>query len=186
MCSGVYSQSQFVAFLIVMLLSFRILILWLHLLAAVVWIGGLVFQLLVVRPALRRIPPSMALLRFSVSLEIRFRYMVWPAVGLVLLTGLYNVMNVLYTTALAGGSVPSAFVRLLSLKLPLVVLMIAMQAVQRFFLNPRMAASLTRLPPGTAEPPSDLMKHQRLSHLLNVVIVGVAVVVMLLGLLLYG
>ena len=68
-----------------MLVSFRVLILWLHLLGAVVWIGGLLFQVLVLGPILQRAPVTAERLRFGLSLEVRFRYILWPAVGLVLL-----------------------------------------------------------------------------------------------------
>ena len=169
-----------------MLLSFREFILWLHLLGVVVWVGGLVFQVLVVEGALKR-ASSVAWFRLSMSLEARFRSVLWPAVGLVLLTGLYNVMNLLYATALTGGSVPSRFVHLLSIKLLLVVLMIGMQAVQRFALYPRTVAILARLAPdATADLSSEFLKLRHLSHLLSFLTVSLAVVVMLLGLLLRG
>ncbi|MGQ4809316.1 hypothetical protein NKDENANG_02732 [Candidatus Entotheonellaceae bacterium PAL068K] len=167
-----------------MLVSFRLLILWLHLFGAVVWIGGLVFQLLIVAPALKRAPFAIERYRFGVSLEARFRYVMWPAVGLVLLTGIYNVMNVLYATALAGGSVPPSFVRLLSVKLLLVVLMLALHAMQQFVVHPCLVALLVRLSPEMYELPVELLKRQRLSRLLHLLVVASAIVVMLLGLLL--
>ena len=164
--------------------SFRLLILWLHLLGAVVWIGGLVFQLLVIAPALKRPPLVVERLRFSVSLEARFRYVMWPAVGLVLLTGLYNVMNVLYATILSGGSMPATFLRLLSLKLLLVVLMLILHAVLRFAVHPGMVTVLARLSPDTTALPDELLKRQRLSRLLSLVVLGVGLMVMWLGLML--
>ena len=165
-------------------LSFQIFILWLHLLGVVVWIGGLCFQLLVVPPALKRLPSAVEQLRSSLSLERWFRPVMWTAVGLVLLTGLYNVMNLLYATALAGGRLPSAFVQRLSVKLLLVVLMLLLHAVQRFVVHPRLVTGLTRLPSDALVLPGNLMKLQRLSRSLSCLIVFAALVVMLLGLLL--
>ncbi len=86
------------------ILSFHAFILWLHLLGAMVWVGGLVFLVLVVGPALKRATSVREYLRLSLNLEGRFRAVMWPAVGVVLLTGLFNVINVLYATSLAGGS----------------------------------------------------------------------------------
>ena len=161
---------------------FTIVILWLHVLGAVVWIGGLIFQLLVVAPVLKRGPLTLERLRYSVSLDVRFRYVMWPAVGLVLLTGLYNFINVLYATSLAGGTIPPAFVSILSIKLLLVVLMIVLQAIQRFVVHPRTIALLTRLSSETIDPSIDLPKSLRVSYGLHAFTVGVAVVVILLGL----
>src|SRR5712691_8668709 len=108
----------------------RALVLWLHLLAAIIWIGGVVFQVLVVFPTLARAATSERI-RLALSLEARFRVLVWPVVGLVLFTGLVNLMNVWYATVVTAGSVSPTFVPILSVKLGLVVCMIALQAVQQ-------------------------------------------------------
>jgi uncharacterized membrane protein len=166
-------------------LSFQVFILWLHLLGAMVWIGGLCFQLLVVPAVLRHMPSAVEQLRSWLSFDIRFRPVMWPAAGLVLLTGLYNVMNLLYAT-LAGGSLSSEFVQRLSIKLLLVVLMLLLHAVQRFAVHPRLVTGLIQLPADTLVLPGELVKLQRLSQLLSMLIVAVAVVVLLLGVLLRG
>lgn len=166
--------------------SFRVVILWLHLLAVVVWIGGLVFQSLVLGPALARTPSVRERLRFTAVIAARFRVVIWPAIGLILLTGLYNVMNVFVATTLAGGRLPSAFARLLSLKVFLVVLMIVSQAVQRFALQPRMVAGLARLSPDVTDVPLDLLKVQQQSRLCTLLTLGMAALVIFLGLLLQG
>jgi copper resistance protein D len=167
-------------------MSFQVFILWLHLLGVVVWIGGLCFQLLVVPAVLQHMPSAVEQLRSRLSFDIRFRSVMWSAVGLVLLTGLYNVMNLLYATTLAGGRLPSAFVQRLSIKLLLVVLMLLLHAVQRFVMHPRLVTGLTQLPADTRALPDNLLKLQRLSQLLSMLIVGIAVIVLLLGVLLRG
>jgi uncharacterized membrane protein len=167
-------------------MSFRLLILWLHLLGVVVWIGGLVFRLLVVLPALGRLRSQVEQVRLGLGLDVQFRTVMWPAAGLVLLTGLYNVINVLYATALAGGSVPAAFVRLLSLKLLLVALMLVLLGVERFAIHPRSVVLLTSLSAGVTELPDALRKLRRLSRLLRILVLLVALVVLLLGVLLRG
>src|SRR5262249_17133113 len=123
---------------------FWALILWLHLLAAITWIGGLVFQVLVVFPTLARAAPSAERLRFALSLEARFRVLVWPAVGLVLFTGLVNLMHVWYATVVTAVSVSPTFLPVLSIKLSLVVGMIVLQAVLQVVVQPtRFAAPLS-------------------------------------------
>lgn len=168
------------------MLSFRLFILWLHLLAAVVWIGGLLFYLLVALPALTRLTSARERLRLELSLEARFRSVMWPAVGVVLLTGLYNVMNVFYATAVARGQVPSAFVQILGLKLLLVALMIVVQSVQQFVIRPRRLALLGSFPAEALTLPQPLIKLQRVSQLLYILMVCLAAAVLWCALLLRG
>ena len=165
-------------------MTFRVLILWLHLLAAMIWIGGLFFQLLVVRPTLNRATTVREQVRLGLSLEGRFRVVMWPAVGIVLLTGLYNVMNLLMATTQAGVRLPTAFARILGIKLFLVVLMIGLQAVQQLVLRPRRIAGLQAVLPEAAVLPASLVTLQRLSQVLYLLSVIFAVAVVLLALLL--
>ena len=61
-------------------------ILWLHLLSAVVWVGGLVYQTHVLLPAARRGGAATV-----ADMLRRGRPVTWTAVALVALTGFYNV-----------------------------------------------------------------------------------------------
>lgn len=162
-------------------MSFQAFILWLHLLGAVVWVGGLVFLVLVVSPALKRATSVREHLRLELNLEGRFRAVMWPSAGLVLLTGLYNVMNVLMANSASGVSLPPAFVRTLAIKIGLVVLMVILQAIHQLAIRPRRIAGLKALSPEATEMPTELHKWQRLAHGLWVVIMALAVVVALLG-----
>jgi uncharacterized membrane protein len=165
-------------------MTFRVLILWLHLLAAMIWIGGLFFQLLVVRPTLNRATTVREQVRLGLSLEGRFRVVMWPAVGIVLLTGLYNVMNLLMATTQTGVRLPTAFARILGIKLFLVVLMIGLQAVQQLVLRPRRIAGLQAVLPEAAALPASLVTLQRLSQGLYLLSVILAIAVVWLALLL--
>ena len=152
----------------------RALILWLHLLAAIIWIGGLVFQLLVVFPMLVRTTPTAERVRLALSLEARFRVLVWPAVGVVLFTGLVNLMNVWYATVVTAGSIPPTFVPVLSVKLCLVLGMIALQAVQQLLVQPKRAAALHSWPASVPDVPLPLLKWHRLALWLYSALVGLA------------
>jgi uncharacterized membrane protein len=150
------------------------LILWLHLLAAMTWIGGLVFQVLVVFPTLARSTPTGERLRFALSLEARFRVILWPAVGLVLFTGLVNLMNVWYATVVMAGSLAPTFIPLLSVKLSIVAGMIAVQAVQQLLIYPRRVAALRDASAGMQEVPLPFRRWQRLALLLYGALLGLA------------
>ena len=151
----------------------RALILWLHLLAAIIWIGGLVFQVLVVFPTLARAATTERI-RLALSLEARFRVLVWPAVGLVLFTGLVNLMHVWYTTVVTAGSIAPTFIPVLSLKLALVLGMLALQAVQQLLVHPRRVAALRAWSAGVQDMPPPLRTWQRLALVLYSALVGLA------------
>jgi uncharacterized membrane protein len=167
-------------------MAVRHVILWLHLLAVVVWVGGLVFQCLVVWPILSRATTGRDRLRLGLILEARFRTVMWPAVGLALLTGLYNVMQLLYATSLAGGRLPQTFVYLLSIKLLLVALMIGIQAALQLLIHPRRVAHFHAVPADfdTLLPAPMALEHwSRRLHLITVIL---AAGVVLLGVMLRG
>ena len=154
--------------------SLQALILWLHLLAAITWIGGLVFQVLVVFPTLARAAPTAEWLRFALSLEARFRVILWPAVGMALFTGLVNLMNIWYTTVVTTGSIAPTFVPLLRVKLGLVIGMLAVQAVQQLLIYPRRVAALRDVYTGAQEVPRPFRTWQRLALLLYGALLGLA------------
>jgi len=164
----------------------RALILWLHLLAVIVWIGGLLFQVLVVFPTLSRAGPSAAWIRLGLSLEVRFRLVMWPAVGLVLFTGLVNLLYVWHATVMAGSSLPSTFVPILTVKLLLVLSMLALQAVHQFMIQPRRLAIFATLAAGVRELPPAFRTLQHLALALAVALVSLAAGVVLCAVLLRG
>ena len=64
-----------------------VLLVWLHVLAAVSWIGGMIFLSLVLAPLVgsrKAAPEFMALFR---SAAHRFRFVVWGAIVVLLITG---------------------------------------------------------------------------------------------------
>jgi len=150
------------------------LILWLHLLAVMTWIGGLMFQVLVVFPTLAWAAPTGERLRFALSLEARFRVLLWPAVGLALFTGLVNLMNVWYATVVTAGSISPTFVPLLRVKLGLVVAMIAVQAVQQLWLYPKRVVALSSVSADVEGVPLAFRTWQRWAWLLYGALLGLA------------
>ena len=137
-------------------------------------------------PTLARAVPTGEQVRLSLSLEARFRVLVWPAVGLVLFTGLVNLMNVWYATIVTAGSLSPTFVPVLSIKLSLVLGMLVLQAVQQLLVQPRRVAALRAWPAGGQDVPLPLRTWQRLALLLYSALVGLAGGVVLCAVLLRG
>jgi copper transport protein len=120
---------------------------WIHLGATAVWIGGLIFLLLAFLPALRPLagPARTRLLAFLVP---RFSSIALVSVAVIVVTGAYQ------TWRLIGGW--SAFTELdwgraLLVKLGLVVVLVALGAVNLLFIRPRLASYAQRMDRATRE-----------------------------------
>ena len=108
----------------------RLLPLWLHLLAAVVWLGGLLFESHVLFPLLAR---GGALEEVAAAVS-RFRRVTWAAIALMVLTGLYNLARLPPIAQLVEGGV----LKLLALKLFVVVVVLMLSAHRDFGLASRL------------------------------------------------
>lgn len=115
---------------------------WMHILAAVAWVGGTIFLVIVLVPAIRRpefggIAP--ALIR---SMALRFRWVGWVCFCIFVVTGLLNLVargigfKELQEPAFWQGS----FGRTLAIKLLLVAAILSISAFHDFSLGPRAAA----------------------------------------------
>ena len=122
-----------------------------HLLAALLWLGGMFFLAVVGAPALRAIESPALRQQLFQELGVRFRAVGWWAIGVLVVTG---IMNLHYRGWLRWHGVldSAAFWRTaagqsLGLKLTAVIAMIVVSAVHDFWIGP-MAG---KLPPGSAE-----------------------------------
>lgn len=137
----------------------------LHLLAAVIWIGGMLFLGLVLTPVLRYRPPDerASLLR---AVGRRFLKIAWSALGAILVTG-----SLLWIKR--GFDVTSV----LGVKLTLVVVILLLSVLHDFVLGPRLMERLKG--GGQDEEGVRLRRRVVLLARLNVLC---AVVVLILGL----
>lgn len=112
---------------------------WLHVFAAVVWIGGMVFLAAVLVPTLRRAEPQSGTTTILHRILLRFRWVGWAALALLILTGLFNLgyrgydLADLWTGAIWQGG----FGQVLFFKLLLVALTLAMSVAHDFLLGPQ-------------------------------------------------
>lgn len=73
------------------------IIVWIHLIAATFWVGGMLFLSLVAVPLLKKAPDPTSAQREFIKLARRFRMLAWVALSLLIVTGatlLPNYVNV--------------------------------------------------------------------------------------------
>ena len=102
----------------------RLLPLWLHVLSAAVWLGGLLFQSHIRLPLLARGGPAEPI----AQAVRRSRRVAWTALVLLILTGLHNLTRLPPVTSM----IESGVLKLLALKLFLVVILLMLSAHRDF------------------------------------------------------
>ncbi len=121
-----------------------------HLLMALLWLGGMFFLAVVGAPVLRQIEDDALRARLFQRLGEQFRTVGWVAIGLLLLTGTLNLQfrGILDLDTLTSAEFwSSRYGRALAWKLGAVAFMVVVSALHDFVLGP--AAS--RFTPGSAE-----------------------------------
>lgn len=108
-------------------MSLLLLSRWLHVLAAITWIGGMLFIALVLVPVTRGLPDPALRARLVQEVGRRFRAIGWVALGVLLATGLFQLWvhpYLLWSPRFQG-------------KVALVGLTLILSAVHDFVLGPR-------------------------------------------------
>ncbi|NOS82164.1 MAG: hypothetical protein HOP32_11355 [Nitrospira sp.] len=114
-----------------------VLLVWLHMLAAVSWIGGTIFLSIVLVPVLRReqFASQKALLFRTVAM--RFRMVVWGSIATLLLTG----PMLLHERGISIMN-PSGWPTVLSVKLGLVAILLLLTMTHDLIVGPRVGRIL--------------------------------------------
>lgn len=121
---------------------------WLHILAAVVWVGGTIFISIALVPAIRRPEfraSGVALIRFTAH---RFRWAAWLCFAIFVLTGIFNLLYRGMSFDLMGQASfwRGPFGSTLAIKLSIVAILIAISALHDFYVGPRAAAAWEQAP----------------------------------------
>ncbi len=136
------------------------LVVLIHVLAAIIWLGGMFFIAIVMVPVLRMLEPPQIRIEVLSSTARRFRVVSWIAIIVILVTGVLNAINRGVTLqAISTGELFSTyFGKILALKLTLVFAMLVLSAIHDFILGPRLIELLSSSSPGSFQ---KLQKNRR-------------------------
>jgi putative copper export protein len=150
---------------------------WLHIVAAFVWLGGMLFLGLVGAPVLRRVESPQVRAELFRTLGERFRLVGWVSIGTLVVTG---VLNLYFRGLLRAESIGSPdfwetrYGHSLAWKLAIVTAMIGLSAAHDFVLGPRSSHLDPRTPEAaSARPWASWLA--RLNALLGLAILFVAI-----------
>jgi uncharacterized membrane protein len=118
---------------------------WLHVIAATAWLGGMLFLSVVLVPALSGHPQRGALILVAAR---RFRSVGWISLGVLLATGLVNLHHrgLLSAELFDAAFVTSSYGSTVALKLLFVALTLLLSATHDFCVGPKAAAAMRAAP----------------------------------------
>jgi putative copper resistance protein D len=108
------------------------LLIWLHLVAAVSWIGGMVFLSVVLVPILKREPFASQKTLLFLAMARRFRVVVWGVIAVLLFTG----PLLLHQRGIPIAD-PSRWPTTLAVKLGLVTILLLLTLAHDLIIGPR-------------------------------------------------
>ena len=153
------------------------LTLWLHLVSVAVWLGGMVFFLVVFGPAAHRLRPAEAVRTLNRGREA-FQRLSWVAIILLILTGVAAFMS---RAAASGADLGFFYYAALAVKLLLAAAMIFHHALQSFKYAPRIAALTAETDDATDTWPEPLLAGWRKWFTLLKINAALGAIVLLLG-----
>ncbi len=153
---------------------------WLHVLAATIWLGGTIFLALVLVPITRRLEYRGIAGSLIHQVGVRFRLLGWICLGLLVVSGILNVAyrGFGWADLWSGRLWQGPFGRALGIKLLLVALILLLSALHDFFIGPR-ATILWQTQP--TSPATQRLRRQagwigRINLLLALVVVALGVI----------
>lgn len=160
--------------------GFYLLSVWLHILAAAVWTGGMVFLALVLLPVVRRKERPQEAAALTRLVGRRFQQVGWGALLVLILTGVANLgfRGISWSHLSQPGFWRSAFGHVLGMKLVLVGVTLALSLLHDLAVGPRATEAWQSGPAGVQR--AQRLRRQatwmgRLNLLIALVIVALGV-----------
>ncbi len=152
---------------------------WLHIIAAMTWMGGMLFLVTVVVPMLRKPELRERAAELFHTLGLRFRTVGWVALVTLVVTGTTNILfrGFTFLQILNGEVFRGPWGHNLAMKLTLVLIVLVLGAAHDFWLGPRATKIALADPNGAARERSRKIASYmgRITMLLALLIVALAV-----------
>ncbi|OGP36085.1 MAG: hypothetical protein A2X87_07325 [Deltaproteobacteria bacterium GWC2_42_51] len=119
--------------------------LFFHIVAALFWIGGMLFLTLVVAPFLKTIQDAQEKSRIYQTVGKSFRFWGWVAIGILIVTGPLNLylMGIPLSSLIDPSFHSTSYGKVLAFKLAFVVLIVLTSFFHDFILGPKARGSKT-------------------------------------------
>ena len=133
---------------------FSLITLWLHVIAAVTWVGGNLILAMVIVPHFRQNLPPVQRIQLLTQIGKRFEPIVWGCIGILFFTGIVNIFSAVDLTS--STAISDAFMRTLLIKIGLFFVLVILTAMHSMIFAPRLAAAVETLDPALEELPPEI------------------------------
>ncbi len=161
------------------LFSLDLVVRWIHLVASVTWVGGLIYTNFVLTPPAtgRGIPPTF----IRLMCMQRFRGFALGSLAVLVITGIYNTSRYLSSV---GDLLTTVWGNVLLAKVLLVVAVIVITAFTSLVLGPAVVANAPKPGPNQPGPSPTLVKAEKYLVLISQVNLAIALAILYLALVL--
>ena len=135
---------------------FWLFIRWIHVIAAVVWIGGNLILAMVIVPHFRQNLPPVQRIQMLTLIGKRFEPIVWICVLILFFTGVVNIFNSVDLSSTNDSLLVGTFMRTLAIKLLLFIILLVFTVLHGFVYGPKLSQAIEGLDPETAELPANV------------------------------
>ena len=133
---------------------FSLFVLWIHVIAAVTWVGGNLILAMVIVPHFRQSLPPIQRIKLLTQIGKRFEPVVWGCIGVLFFTG---IVNIFFSVDITSPSpISDAFMRTLLIKILLFFVLIILTVLHSMIFAPRLAAAIEDLDPTLEELPAEI------------------------------
>ena len=153
----------------------ELIIRWIHLVAAIIWLGGVFFSVGIATPVLRRYLPAVQSIRHTVVIRNRLRHVIRFTIHILLITGAMNAFIVGLNTQM---NFPQDYVIAFVAKLFFVGLMTLFHSLHIAVFNRRLETAAANPDVGKLE----VLRLQRLTDVFGIVAVLAGLIVLALSL----
>ena len=135
---------------------FWLFIRWIHVIAAVVWIGGNMILAMVIVPHFKQNLPPVQRIQILTLIGKRFEPIVWGCVLILFFTGIANIFNSADLFSDDSSLLVGTFMRTLGIKLLLFIVLLILTGLHSFIYGPKLSKAIEDLDPETEELPANV------------------------------
>ena len=135
---------------------FWLFIRWIHVIAAVVWIGGNLILAMVIVPHFRQNLPPVQRIQILTLIGKRFEPIVWGCVLILFFTGIANIFNSVDLSSADNSLLTVPFIRTLGIKLLLFIILLVLTGLHSFIYGPKLSRAIEDLDAETEELPANV------------------------------
>lgn len=129
---------------------------WIHVIAAVVWIGGNLILAMVIVPHFRQNLPPVQRIQLLTLIGKRFEPIVWGCVLILIFTGIANIFNSVDLFSTSASDLVGTFMRTLAIKLLLFIILLVLTALHSFIYGPKLSQAIEGIDAEMEELPSNV------------------------------